>query len=1094
MALRADKDIMLGKLSNWLGRLSVGRKLMLIYLLDLTAVIYVSGILIHEKFLAIDFTRKEIVGAAYTEVVRQSLMSVFVSPTEARPHAQASAVRLSDIRQQHDEDLGTADIAGRFVASLAKVTADTGAESGRNRVWLRGGLLLDGRQLLTAVGNQSNLILDPDLDSYYVMSLSVLRFPELLQMLHDIQVFMLQPSGRMTSDNQAVGLLTLVGRLDAVLWAMDADYNQAWVAGGPGLQRSLADSRQALLGQTRTLLAALREVAAAHADGAASTSWSRSEQAHAEVVQALDVAWQASMQTLDGLLKRRVDGLFTRMWLHLGTALALLGCILSLVYLVASQIARPLRALASVADSVRQTADYTRRARWSSGDEIGRLVTAFNDMLAQLDRDRLVQQELAASARAAQAQRELVEAFPIPMVVTSVPEHEVLHANGPAQPWLDGCLNDPWRTGLTQAVRARFFQRLSDRDAVDEFEVHWQGGKEPSWAVLSARRLNYQGRDAVLTAFTPINVIKVMEQRLELWAKVFEASSEGILILDLEHRILSANKAFCRSTSREFYEVIGVRLSDMLEGEGPLWPRVSDKDGWQGEVRIRRQSGPSYPAWLMVSAVREQGASSQVVNHIGICIDITDRKAKEERIRFLAQHDVLTELPNRSLCQQRLNEALAQSRTTGEQIAVLFIDLDRFKLINDTLGHHIGDGLLRQVARRLIKAVRDTDTVSRLGGDEFVVIMRHVTDLKELDAAINERLIASIRKPMQIDGHTLSVSCSVGVAVCPRDGRTQDELMRRADAAMYEAKSGGRDTARYFSPETDQRVLARQVMETQLRQALGQGEFSLHYQPRLSARTRQVVGAEALIRWHNPVLGQVPPGDFIGLAEETGLINTIGLWVLEEACRQWVRLEASPASARAAGAARAWQLSVNLSAAQLADPLLVAQVGGVLERCGLPPARLELEITESHLMDNPTFAQEQVAALKQLGVQVAIDDFGTGYSSLAYLKRFEIDKLKVDQSFVSGMLDDTADAAIVQAVIALGHTLGLTVVAEGVETMPTAQTLMALGCDELQGFAFSRPVPWPEFVDWAKAHESGQGTQADGRTDRRRTGPLRPGG
>ena len=393
--------------------------------------------------------------------------------------------------------------------------------------------------------------------------------------------------------------------------------------------------------------------------------------------------------------------------------------------------------------------------------------------------------------------------------------------------------------------------------------------------------------------------------------------------------------------------------------------------------------------------------------------------------------------------------------------------------------------------------MRDTDTVSRLGGDEFVIIMRHVTDLQELDAAINERLIASIRKPMQIDGHTLSVSCSVGVAVCPRDGHTEEELMRRADAAMYEAKSGGRDMARYFSPETDQRVLARQLMETQLRQALAQGEFSLHYQPRLNARTRQVVGAEALIRWHNPVLGQVPPGDFIGLAEETGLINAIGLWVLEEACGHWVQLTApQPGSgARPAQAERAWQLSVNLSAAQLADPLLVAEVRDVLSRSGLPAARLELEITESHLMDNPTFAQEQVAALKQLGVQVAIDDFGTGYSSLAYLKRFEIDKLKVDQSFVRGMLDDTADAAIVQAVIALGHTLGLAVVAEGVETMPTAQTLMALGCDELQGYAFSRPVPWPEFVAWAQAHASGQGTQTEGRADRRRssTGSQPPG-
>ena len=250
--LRVNKDIMLGKLSKWLGRLSVGRKLMLIYLLDLTAVIYVSGILINEKFLSIDFARKEIAGVAYTEVVRHSLMSVFVPQGPNEAAAQASAVRLADIRRQHDEDLGTADMAEKFVQSLAKVNAHTGSAAGpAGQVWLRGGLLLDGRQLLTAVGNQSNLILDPDLDSYYVMSLSVLRFPELLQMLHDIQVFMLQPPGRSGSDHRTAELLTLAGRLDAVLWAMEADYNQAWVAGGPVLQRSLADSRQALLGQTR---------------------------------------------------------------------------------------------------------------------------------------------------------------------------------------------------------------------------------------------------------------------------------------------------------------------------------------------------------------------------------------------------------------------------------------------------------------------------------------------------------------------------------------------------------------------------------------------------------------------------------------------------------------------------------------------------------------------------------------------------------------------------------------------------------------------------------------------------------------------------
>ncbi len=1054
------------KILWWLGRLSVGRKLMLIYLLDLTAVIFVSGILIHEKFLSIDFTRKEIVGAAYTEVVRRNLMAAFLpvgqTPTPAPTRDDQRA--LDAVREAHDELLSAAEASAKFTQVL-----DHLAGAGHD-VALRGQLLLHGRELLTTVGNQSNLILDPDLDSYYVMSLVVLRFPEVLQVMHDARVYLGQTAGRATASHRTAEMLTLLGRLEAVIQAVESDYNQAWIAGGAPLRQALQASRAGLLTQARGYMRVLRDMASAEA----ATSWPMAtegahQQAYLGTLAALDLAWREGGQSLDRLLHQRVDSLFARMWLHLGTALALLGCILSLVYLVASQIAKPLRLLADVADDVRRTADYTRRAQWDSRDEIGRLVTAFNDMLAQLDRDRLVQQELAATERAAQAQRELVEAFPIPMVVTSVPDHRVLHANEPAKPWLGDNPLDPWRHGLTQEVRARFFQRLADRGMVDEFEVHWQGLGQPSWAVLSARRLNFQGQDAVMTAFTPINVIKLMEQRLELWAKVFEASSESIIIMNAQHQILSVNKAFGRSTAYELHEVQGQELAFLLEGEGPNWNMVREKDAWQGEVLIRKQSGDTYPAWLMVSGVREKGASGPLVNFIGISIDITDRKAKEERIRFLAQHDVLTELPNRGLCQQRLTEAIAQAGASGEQLAVLFIDLDRFKTINDTLGHHIGDGLLRQVARRLVHAVRDYDTVSRLGGDEFVVILRHLNSLQELDVIVNERLIPAIRKPIQVDGHSLSVSCSVGVAMFPTDADSQDELMRRADAAMYEAKSAGRDTARYFSPETDQRVLARRAMEAQLRLALERQEFSLHYQPRLCARTRQVAGAEALIRWHSPVLGAVAPGDFIGLAEETGLIKSIGLWVLGEACRQWAAFVAMGIP----GLRSDLQLSVNLSAAQLADPQLVPQVAEVLAHTGMAPGMLELELTESHLMDNPAFAQAQVSALKELGVLVAIDDFGTGYSSLAYLKRFAIDKLKVDQSFVQGMMDDTADAAIVQAVIALGHTLHLTVVAEGVETEPTARTLSALGCDELQGYCFSRPLPWHTFLAWTQCHTDG---------------------
>lgn len=1063
------------RVSGWLGRLSVGRKLMLIYLLDLTAVIYVSSILIHEKNQAIDFTRKEIVGTTYATVVRDGLLGRFLQPGEPGLSVAETLERLAKVRAEHDEALHTQEAGQRFQDALRRLGTDAAGEADAQALTrLRSLLLRDGRELLTTVGNQSNLILDPDLDSYYEMSLSVLRFPELLQAVHDTVSFLNSPRTA-RGPQWSSELLTLVGRLEAVTLGIESDYNQAFIAGTPELRAALVHDRGALNAALLEFQSHLQAVAS----GESRLTMAQLAEQEAKVLGALQAAWGSGIKDLDRLLHQRVDSLYSRMWLHLGTALVLLGCILSLVTLVARQIAKPLQQLARVADEVRKSGDHTLRAHWSSSDEIGRLVTAFNGMLAQLDRERLLQQELAASARAAEAQRELVEAFPIPIMVTSIPEHEVLHSNTPAGQWLNGRTIDPWVAGLEPGVRGRFFQRLADQGSVDEFEVRWKGGPEPSWAVLSARRLVFQGRDAVLTAFTPINVLKVMEQRLELWAKVFEASSEGIIIMNADQQIISVNKAFCRSTHYDFYEVIGEDLGFLQEdvaGQEPLSAQISramqDKESWQGEVRFRRRSGETYPAWLMVSAVRE-GKAGAVVNHIGIAIDITDRKQNEERIQFLAHHDVLTELPNRSLCVQRLQTALAHAQGHNERVAVLFIDLDRFKSINDTLGHHIGDGLLRSVASRLTQAVRSRDTVSRLGGDEFVVIMRDVTGPEDVQQLVENRLIPLIRQSHPVEGHDLNVSCSVGIAVYPEDGGDIDELMRRADAAMYEAKTTGRDMALFYSAETDQRALARQSMEQHLRRALGRDEFSLHYQPRMSARGARLLGVEALLRWNNPVLGMVPPSEFIPIAEETGMIRAIGAWVLQQASAQWMAwqsLECEGPNGPMAHPLSMVPVSVNLSAAQLGDPQLVPDIGALLARCGMPAHRLELEITESQLMDHANSAERQLAALKALGVQLSIDDFGTGYSSLAYLKRFDIDRLKVDKSFIHDMLTNPADMAITRAIIALGHTLNLKVVAEGVEDLATAQALGALDCEELQGFHFTRPLPVAQLEQWVLQH------------------------
>ncbi|WPB58194.1 EAL domain-containing protein [Xylophilus sp. GOD-11R] len=1049
---------------------------MLIYLLDLSAVIFVSGILINEKYLSIDFTRKEEVGSIYSAAVRELLLMPFLPYKEQVEPPEKALQRFAELRARYDGVLHSAEASALFERSWRQAAAARQAgNSGPQDDLLNRGMLRSARELLTTVGNQSNLILDPDLDSYYAMSLVVLRFPELLEVIDDTMRAIDGGGNRAQAFGERRSeLLILAGRIDASTMGIRSDYLQVFAAGSPALRAALDPGRQSLADALADFLTIVQRLAGPEAGP---RDVAQLQAARSALLYELDRAWIRGASELDELLAARVQSLFTRMFLHLGTALLLLGCILTLVYAVAQQIARPLRHLAGVADNVRRSGDYALRAHWVSRDEIGSLVTAFNSMLAQLGRERENQQELASRERAARAQMEIVESVPIAMVVTSIPRHEVLHANEPAAPWLDGITTDPWGRKLEPGVRARFFQQLADRGAVDEFEVRWNAGGESTWAVLSARRLQFQGRDAVLTAFTPVNVLKQMEQRLELWSKVFEASSEGIAIMDDQQRVLSINHAFCRSTGLEPYEVVGKDFTGLVE-EIPgtalrqrIGSAVNDRGAWQGEVQFRRRAGASYPAWLMVSAVRSGGTHGSVSHYIGISVDITERKRTEERVRFLADHDVLTELPNRSLCVARLAEALENARDSEDRVAVLFIDLDRFKSVNDTLGHHVGDALLRSVAGRLTQAVRNDDTVSRLGGDEFVVILRDVRDAGEIRDIIEERLIPLIRAPHDGEGHELRVSCSIGVAVYPEDGQDIDELMRRADAAMYEAKSSGRDHYRFFSSELDKLARERRTLEQLLRHALERGELEMHYQPRVDARTLQVVGAEALMRWTHPEVGSISPARFIPIAEETGLIRPLGLWAMQQACdllRRWKAQRRSLIS-----------LSVNISATQLADPALLEYLRDFTTHSGIDPQLLELEVTETQLMENAGAAGQGLAALRQLGVRFSIDDFGTGYSSLAYLKRFPIDKLKIDRSFVQDLLGDTTDLAIVRAIMALGHNLGLGVVAEGVENFAVAHQLKLLGCDELQGYHFARPMRVEALEAWIDARQARPETQRD---------------
>ena len=538
-----------------------------------------------------------------------------------------------------------------------------------------------------------------------------------------------------------------------------------------------------------------------------------------------------------------------------------------------------------------------------------------------------------------------------------------------------------------------------------------------------------------------------------LAATVFEAASEGIVIFDPDYNILAVNQAFSRVTGYEQEEMVGRKVTDIASSRDArrnfqaIHQSLEQTGSWQGELVETRKNGELYPQWLQLSVVRDiAGNMSHIV---GFFADLSARRESEERMRYLTHFDELTGLANRSLFKERLREANQRVRQGGRSLALLHINLDRFKLLNDSLGHEVADQLLKQVSRRLSSAMPEADTIARLSGDEFAVLFDAYGNLSSL-TRVTSRLLAKLRTPISVAGHELVVSASVGISLLPDSAREISALVSQANIAMHHAKHLGGNNFQFFTESLQASTLERLQLEIQLRKAIEDNQLEVFYQPKLSLETGRLDAAEALVRWRHPERGMVPPGDFIGLAEETGLIGSIGEIVLREACRQaceWQRQGLAPL-----------RVSVNLSVHQLRQGKLVSLVRQVLEESGLEPRYLELELTESQLLDSVEHIISTFQQLRELGVKLAIDDFGTGYSSLSYLKRFPVDYVKIDQAFIRGLGDGTEDAAITQAIIAMAHSLGLKVVAEGVENQVQLDFLKANGCDEVQGYLISRPL------------------------------------
>ncbi len=557
-----------------------------------------------------------------------------------------------------------------------------------------------------------------------------------------------------------------------------------------------------------------------------------------------------------------------------------------------------------------------------------------------------------------------------------------------------------------------------------------------------------------------------LEARLRLQDAALRAVASGILITDTQANIQWANPAFSQITGYELDEALGRKpkelISSGLNHTGlyeNLWKTIQSGQVWRGELINKRKDGSIYNEELAITPVRDtQGV---VQHYVAVKQDISERKANEEQIRQLAFFDALTGLPNRRLLLDRLQQAIAARGRDRHSGALLFIDLDNFKALNDTLGHDVGDLLLIQVARRLTECVREGDTVSRLGGDEFVVMLEDLSPDAEIAApqaeGVGEKILTALNRPYTLRGSEHHSTPSIGITLFNDSRDNLDDLLKRADLAMYQAKDAGRNTLRFFDHAMQSRVDARAALERELRRGLHNHQFLLYYQPQVDG-TGQIRGAEALLRWNHPSRGLVPPLDFIALAEETGLIVGLGHWVLEEACHQLAKWAKHPASA-------CLTLAVNVSARQFRHPDFVDQVVAILEHCGANPQLLKLELTESLLLDNVESTVEKMSALKALGIGFALDDFGTGYSSLTYLKRLPLNQLKIDRSFVQDVLSNNNDAAIARTIVALGQSLGLPVIAEGVET-PAQQAFLTLnGCLAFQGYLYGKPMPVEDFLN-----------------------------
>ncbi|WDU62086.1 EAL domain-containing protein [Pseudomonas poae] len=623
------------------------------------------------------------------------------------------------------------------------------------------------------------------------------------------------------------------------------------------------------------------------------------------------------------------------------------------------------------------------------------------------------------------------------------------------------------RVGLVYLLVSIAWLQLSDHILINFLDEpqelgRWLQVRGYVWVALSALAI-YLLCARFARAHQLQQPLQENRERLRQAAAVFDCTREGVLVTDAQGLIVHVNRAFMAITGYQREDVMGREPSLFKSGRHSshfyqqMFQCLERTGEWSGEIWNRRKSGEIYPQWQTIRVIRDD--LGQVSHYVAVFSDITAIKDSEHELAHLAHHDPLTDLPNRLLFTDRAEQALASAQIHKRGCALLLLDLDHFKIINDSLGHNVGDQLLKVVSERLLGLFGPGVTLARLGGDEFAVLMESCPQVVQA-AALAQRMLEAMKQPFRFDGHQLFISASIGISLFPNDALSAEQLLRNADSALFKAKSAGREGYALYTEELTAHAQNRVEIASELRRALDQQELRVYYQPVHDLHNSRLVGVEALVRWQHPERGLVPPGEFIPIAERTGLIADIDAWVMDQACRQMCQWLAD-------GAPLGF-IAINVSSRLFARRELYEQVAQVLHDTGLDPAYLELEVTESAVMDDPEVALEQLHRLRELGLRLAIDDFGTGYSSLLRLKRLPVQKLKIDQGFVAGLPWDEDDAAIVRVVIALAKSMGMQVHAEGIEQVEQARFLLDQACDMGQGYWFGRPMP-AQAIDWDRA-------------------------